>query len=199
MCRQLASQRQVAHAGSQTLPKHRSDDIPILVCIAKVLYTLQQDQHFSSHIFCQLQLAAAASARIDSFPCQYTDSCQTVGRSMATATTPQPESLRLQCGYFAAHCCRKLVCTKKEKVYTVRRDGETLDKLWRPVVCTNKSECGLLSTGSMYFQMKDFTLTTLDPLQEIQWPLLERLQADGWNCIHLSAEDQKCRWPSCLH
>ena len=49
---------------------------------------------------------------------------------------------------------------------------------------------------SRYFQMKDSMLTTLDPLQTSQWPLLEELKAHGWNCIHLSAEDQECRWPN---
>lgn len=49
---------------------------------------------------------------------------------------------------------------------------------------------------SRYFQMKDFTATALDPLQGSQWPMLENLSADGWNCIHLSVKDQGCRWPN---
>ena len=45
-----------------------------------------------------------------------------------------------------------------------------------------------------YFQMEDFLLIDLDPLQASQWPLLDSLQACGWNCIHLSGA-QGCRWP----
>ena len=46
-----------------------------------------------------------------------------------------------------------------------------------------------------FFQMADFPLVELDPLQSSRWPLLQSLNAWGWNCIHLSGGQQACRWP----
>lgn len=46
-----------------------------------------------------------------------------------------------------------------------------------------------------FFQMADFRLVELDPLQSSCWPLLQSLSAWGWHCIHLSGGQQACRWP----
>ena len=48
-----------------------------------------------------------------------------------------------------------------------------------------------------YLDLPNFPGTSLDPLQASQWPQLQRLTADGWNCIHLSSRAQTCRLQRC--
>ena len=43
-------------------------------------------------------------------------------------------------------------------------------------------------------QRREYKQHQYDPLFRSNWPLLERLCADGWGCIHLFTADQHSRW-----
>ena len=66
--------------------------------------------------------------------------------------------------------------------------------------------CGILPRYCSNAHWKQYQEHWRDPLTHSNWPLLQRLSAHNWSCIHLFTAAQECRWPgleylktSCMH
>lgn len=157
---------------ASTPSEHRSGNIPSVACASKAINIPFPNDSVSSHISGQQQLPQLRDLYVAWSPL----TVQTAAK-LSEGNWPKLQSLGWSNCISGADALQQIA------------KGS-----WPMLVDLNICRCEQARCN--YFQMQDFLLTDLDPLQTSQWPLLQRLSARGWNCIRLSDKSQQCRWPN---
>ena len=121
---------------------------------------------------------------------------------LVNSSLPQLRHLSLTYAPFSLQVAEKLSQSNWPQLETLRlwgsvKTAQTLQYIakgqWPMLDSLNVGR--QLRDPRKYFQMADFSSVELDPLRSSSWPLLQSLEALGWNCIHLSEGQQACKWP----